>query len=317
VYYPLHIEPYEPASRLPGGKKDPAFRTKPQLAVGLVDLAFEAGIPFCAVVADSVYGESPAFEGEMWKAKVPYVLSVRPSRGSWGLAEAPHTPPEAAEQLAWRSPEEPGDCTAVERRFRDGHTETWWAADLRLPGYGPDQTTRLVAATTDPARLPAASTWYVVTNLPLPGTRCAEESAFASADLAEIVRLYGLRQWVEQSYKQVKGALGFSDFQVRADRAIRRHWQLVFCAFSFCWWAYLRWRSAAVVDGVPEAQPMAEGSEAAGGKRRRGRTERSSDVVVAGGAAAGAKLVGPMGNAVALLESVVECAPATSAASPA
>ncbi len=28
------------------------------------------------------------------------------------------------------------------------------------------------------------------------------------ADVAEIVRLYGLRVWVEQSYKQVKGSLG-------------------------------------------------------------------------------------------------------------
>lgn len=56
VYYPLHIEPYKLASRLPGGKKDPAFRTKPQLAVRLVDRALEAGVPFRAVVADSVYG---------------------------------------------------------------------------------------------------------------------------------------------------------------------------------------------------------------------------------------------------------------------
>jgi hypothetical protein len=40
--------------------------------------------------------------------------------------------------------------------------------------------------------------------------------------------------WVEQSYKHV---LGWSDYQVRSDPAIRRHWQLACCAFSFCWWA--------------------------------------------------------------------------------
>jgi hypothetical protein len=57
--------------------------------------------------------------------------------------------------------------------------------------------------------------------------------------LAELVRLYGLRKWVEPAYRQVKGALGWADVQVRADRAIRRHWQLVCCAFSFCWWAFL------------------------------------------------------------------------------
>ncbi len=32
MYYPLHVLPYTPATRLPGGKQDPAFRTKPQLA---------------------------------------------------------------------------------------------------------------------------------------------------------------------------------------------------------------------------------------------------------------------------------------------
>ena len=45
---------------------------------------------------------------------------------------------------------------------------------------------------------------------------------------------------MEQSYKQVKHALGWSEYQVRSDLAIRRHWQLVCCAFSFCWWAYGR-----------------------------------------------------------------------------
>ena len=36
VYSPLHVKPYTPAARLPKGKADPAFRTKPQLAVELV-----------------------------------------------------------------------------------------------------------------------------------------------------------------------------------------------------------------------------------------------------------------------------------------
>lgn len=314
VYYPLHIEPYEPASRLPGGKKDPAFRTKPQLAVRLVDKALEAGIPFRAVVADSVYGQNATFEGELWAAGLPYVMSIRPSRGTWAPAEDAHTPKDAAERLRWRSPKEPGDWTAVERHFRDGRTERWWAADLTLIGYGPGQSTRLIAATTDPATLPAASTWYVLTNLPLPDTRRAEESAFEPADLAEVVRLYGLRMWVEQSYKQVKGALGFADFQVRADRAIRRHWHLVFCAFSFCWWAYARnKRDTVAVDPVPEARPAIEIPEAVG-EKRRGRRGKPAPVV-AGGAQRGAELVGSVDYALALLASVVEFAPADRAAS--
>jgi SRSO17 transposase len=244
VYYPLQVRPYTPAARLAGGKQDPAFRTKPQLALELVHAARAAGIPFRAVVADSLYGEHPEFKRTMWRADVPYVLAVKPSQVVWTSPPEPESPWEAADRLRWgqhNDAQHPGAWTAVVRRFHDGHEETWWAVDLRLGSYAPEYPTRLVVATSDPRTLPAASTWYLVTNLPLPGTtRASEHPALPAADLAEVVRLYGLRQWVEQGYKQVKQELGWADFQVRADRAIRRHWALVGCAFCFCWWAESR-----------------------------------------------------------------------------
>jgi hypothetical protein len=73
--------------------------------------------------------------------------------------------------------------------------------------------------------------------LPTPNSKRAKQSNLPTAKLDEVVRLYGLRVGVEQSYKQVKGTLGWAQYQVRSDLAIRRHWQLVYCAFSFCWWA--------------------------------------------------------------------------------
>jgi SRSO17 transposase len=305
LYYPLHIRPYEPAARLARGKADPAFRTKPALAVELVEAARAAGIPFEAVVADSVYGENATFERALWEAGVPYVLSVYPSRGSWGPAEAAHTPEEAARELRWTSAEKPGDWTAVERSFRDGHTETWWAADLRLAGYGPDRPTRLVAATTDPATLPAAHTWYLITNRPHPTTPHPAHAALGPASLAEVVRLYGLRQWVEQSYKQVKQELGWADFQVRSDRAIRRHWSLVCCAFSFAWWAYVRHEALALIDPVLHLAPAAPPPESAGGKTGRRRLRTPAPALLAGGPPPGAELAGPLDHALALVARLV------------
>jgi hypothetical protein len=68
--------------------------------------------------------------------------------------------------------------------------------------------------------------------------------------LAEIVRIYGIRHWIEQSYKQVKDELGWADFQVRSNTAIRRHQALVNCAFSFCWAAWFAGiRSACLYSG--------------------------------------------------------------------
>jgi SRSO17 transposase len=235
VYYPLHARPYTPAHHFARSRSDPAFRTKPQLAADLAARGKEAGFGCRAVVADCAYSVSDDWYFTLRDAGLAYVVALKRRNGTWALADQPHTPIDAAHTLTWRDARHPGDWTFVERHFRDGHTETWWAADARLGGYGPDSPCRLIVATTDPATLPEKATWYLATNLPHPDAPHAATSPHPPADLAEIVRLYGLRPWIEQSYKQIKDELGWADFQVRSDHAIRRHQTLVNCAFSFCW----------------------------------------------------------------------------------
>ena len=87
------------------------------------------------------------------------------------------------------------------------------------------------------------------------------------------MRLYGLRNWVEQGYKQVKGELGWADFQVRSDRAIRRHWTLVCCAFSFCWQTFLADHPAQPEPPDPQAASTAtQGAQPTGHRGGTGRT---------------------------------------------
>lgn len=231
----MHAEPYTPAHHFPRKKNDPGFRTKLVIGAQLAVRAAEAGFGFRAVAADAAYGDQGGFRVDLWDAQLPFVMALKPHRGTWAYADQAHTPIDAARELARGGPDNPGDWTAVVRVFRDGHTETWWAADARLGFWGPVGKTRLVVATTDPAALPPITTWYLATNLPRPGSPRVADSLHPAADLAEIVRIYGLRTWVEQSYKQVKNELGWADFQARSDIAIRRHWTLVNCAFTFCW----------------------------------------------------------------------------------
>jgi SRSO17 transposase len=296
----LHVVPFTPGRWFPKGDQDPAYRTKPQLAVQLVEAALAAGVRFRAVVADCTYGESTAFEEALWSAELPYVLALRPSKGTWAPLYDLHTPEEAARALRWRGPAKPGEWTPIRRTFRDGHTETWWAADLRLGGYGPDRRVRLVVATTDPVTLPKVSTWYLATNLPRPGSPYAADDGPAPADLEEVVRLYGLRNWVEHGYKQVKQELGWADFMVRSDRAIRRHWTLVCCAFSFCWRTWFHEPPAA----PPASAPARTGTAAGRGEKRR-RSPPTGTPVLAGGAASGARLAGSLDLPPALLASLV------------
>jgi hypothetical protein len=174
------------------------------------------------------------------------------------------------------------------RRFRDGHEEAWWALEVDVGPYGPRRERRSVVATTDPKELPDKATWYLTTNLPAPGSeRSREEGAPAPADLSEVVWLYGLRMWVEQSYKQVKHVLGWSDYQVRSDLAIRRHWQLVCVAFSLCWWAYGRLPASLE---EPEKTRRDLPSETEGG-------EKEAQGILATDAQGGKGMVGAMDNA--------------------
>jgi hypothetical protein len=308
LYYPVDLEPYTPSHHFEGGKGDPAFRTKLKIASQLVELAMGRSIPFRAVVADSFYGEDWGFKGALEELGTGYVLALKPSH-AWWHKEGEIGSPGAAAMVAgedWEGEHHPGEWVKVMRRFRDGHEEVWWALEVDVGPYGPQRDRRSIVATTDPKELPDKATWYLTTNLPHPDSEHSRgEGALAPADLSEVVRLYGLRMWVEQSYKQVKHALGWSDYQVRSDLAIRRHWQLVCLAFSFCWWAYGRLPTEEVAETNNNDAPV----DSAG----RGKNE--DQAVLAGDLEGGKGVAGALCHAQSILESVLRDAPASGARS--
>jgi DDE superfamily endonuclease len=305
VYYPVHAVPYTPARHFARGKSDPAFRTKLQIGADLAVKAQDAGFAFRAVCADCAYGDQDGFRGELAGAGLPFVMALRPRRGTWAYGPDAHTPVDAARALAWDGPEDPGDWCPVVRTFRDGHTETWYAADAILGWWGPDGARRLVVATADPGILPPKATWYLVTNLPRPGGPREAGSPHPAASLAEIVRIYAIRNWIEQGYKQVKDQLGWADFQVRSDTAIRRHQALVNCAFSFCWAAWF-------ADHPPQKAAPRPGP----GRGERGPGRRRTTAILATSITRDTRLAYPLDRAATLVAGMVKGAPAAATASP-
>jgi hypothetical protein len=316
LYYPVHAVPYTPARHFAGGKSDPAFRTKLAIGAELAIQARAAGFVFRAAVADSAFGDQDGFRGELAQAGLPFVLALKPRHGTWGYADA-YTPVDAARALAWHGPDDPGDWQPVTRAFRDGHTERWFAADATLGRWRPDGFTRLVVATADPGALPEKATWYLATNLPRPGSPREATSVHPPADPAEVTRIYGIRHWIEQSYKQVKDELGWADFQVRSDTAIRRHQALVNCAFCFCWDAWFHDHPTLDETAAPGPAP-GPGKRGAAGPRERGAARRrtAAGTVLAAGAPRDTRLAFPLDRAAALVAGMVEGAPAPAAASP-
>ena len=137
LYYPVHAVPYTPAKHFAKGKSDPAFRTKLAIGADLAVKARAAGFAFRAVAADSAYGDQDGFRAELAEAGLPFVMALKPRRGTWAYGPDAHTPVDAARALAWDGPDDPGDWQPVTRTFRDGHTETWYAADATLGWLGP------------------------------------------------------------------------------------------------------------------------------------------------------------------------------------
>ncbi len=217
---------------------------------------------------------------------------------------------EVADAAVWEDADHPGAWMPVTRTFRDGHAETWWGLAVVAGPYGPARATRAVVATTDPTTVPELSTWYLITNLPAPRQSPATASPLPAADVAEIVRLYGLRIWVEQSDKQVKQALGWAQYQVRGDRAIRRHWQLVCCAFSLCWWAARACRTPPEAVGRADDEECDAPATEPGAGRGNGARIAAPAGLMAVGVTQRAGMAGTVDTAGTLLAGVERSAPA-------
>jgi hypothetical protein len=258
IYYPLEVAAYTPASRFEQGKKDPRFRTKLAIATELVKQAMTAKWPFKAVVADSLYGDDGGLKDSFHQLGVGFVMALKPSHSWWHFAGTPGSLKEIAQMAA------PRVWQKVQRTFRDGHQETWWALEIEAGPYGPRKSERAVVATTDPESLPELTTWYLVTNLPSKSKAASTRGPRGprtGASLEEIVRLCGLRNWVEQGYKQGKQPLGWSQYQVRSERAILRHWIPVCCAFIFCWWQATQQSPVESWVSHPAQQPNSQNRE--------------------------------------------------------
>ena len=224
-YFPLDLVPYTPASHFKKGDRDPAFKSKPQLALQLID-QYQDQWPFRAVVADSFYGRNLTLTHRLIDRKIPFVLALPASYSWW------HFPEEigGVEEQAHKTPTE--SWLPLVKTFADDYEEHLWVAETQGSAFGPQKTLRLVV-TTDPVKLPAATTEYLISNL-----RVAEDDTHeahvqsAPATCQEVALLYARRVVIEQAYREVKQHLGWAEYQVRSSVAIQRHWALV-CGLLF------------------------------------------------------------------------------------
>jgi SRSO17 transposase len=197
VTFPLACRIYKPQRRLKPGD---VYKSKPQLAIELIQELAAQGFHFSVVLADSLYGESGEFVAALHRLGLPYVVAIRSNHGVWMF------PGQRFRRTRWRP---------FARVFTDGSSEQRFIRELV---FGQRRPTRYFEITTDPVHLPRDTTWEVMTNLP--------------GKIEQTVgNTFGLRTWIEYGFKQAKDELGWADYRLTDASSMERWWELVMCAY--------------------------------------------------------------------------------------
>jgi SRSO17 transposase len=205
VTFPLAFRIYKPRRRLKAGD---VFKSKPRLAVELIQELAAHGFHSSVVLADSRYGESWEFTTALERLGLSYVVAIvaaiRSNHSVWTF------PGERVRQTHWRP---------FERVFTDGTTEQRYRCEFVV---GKRMRTRYFALTTDPVHLPPETTWDVMTNLPGKIERTVGNT-------------FGLRTWIEHGFKQAKDELGWADYRLTDAHSIAGNAGGDWSCAPICW----------------------------------------------------------------------------------
>jgi len=218
---PLDIELYQHASSLPEGKKDIEFKKKPELALELIDRSLMRGYRPGIVLIDAGYGNNTTFLLQLEKRKLKYLGGLAKNRKVITEIETNKREEMRLDKLAQSLSVE--DFTPVQLNL--DKPKTVWVATTEVE-LSQLEGTRTIAIVMNASTFDQASDIdYFITNV---------GSTIATAEW--IVTIYAQRNWVEVFYREAKGWLGLSEYQVRDYRSLIRHFILVFCAYTFILW---------------------------------------------------------------------------------
>jgi SRSO17 transposase len=233
------------------------FKSKPQIALSLVDLSGEWGVPYDVVVADSGYGKYPKFLEGLEERKLPYVCGVEstfgvrlpeevraakeagapPYRGRGQPPKERPAPLYTAEELIGSLPEEAWQTVL----WREGTKGTLSKQMVAVRAHRATGSPR--HSTTHERVLTAAEGW-LISERPLrrsEGEDLPDEeelkyyysSLEAGVSLERLAALAHSRWTIEQFYEDAKGECGLGDYQGRTWDGLHRHLALVMVAYSF------------------------------------------------------------------------------------
>ena len=219
LYLPQEWTDDRPRCRAAGIPDAVPFRTKPQLALAMVERALDAGVPAAWVVADEVYGNDGKFRRALEARGQAYVVAVR---RDYAVSTWPPYGPRSPGRRggASRSPGGGGHMGAPELRGGGARAARvrlgLLAAAPRGAGRGGVGARR---ARPPPSRAEGRGGL-------LSGLRPRRHPA------GEIVRAAGARWTIEDTFKLAKGQVGLDHYEARSWRGWYRHITLALLALA-------------------------------------------------------------------------------------
>lgn len=227
-----------------GVPEDIGFKTKGELALGLLDDALEWGVQRRVVLADAGYGDSREFRESLTQRGLPYVVGVQGTHKVWPQGTVLVREKGAASQrgrprtrLVAEGGQKPWSIAQLARELPE---EAWHKVTWREGSRG-KLTSRFAAVRVRSAEghthgKPPGEEEWLLCEWPL-GEQCPTK--FWLSSLPEntprrtLVRLAKLRRRVEHDYKDLKQEMGLDHFEGRTWRGFYHHATLCSVANGF------------------------------------------------------------------------------------
>ena len=199
-----------------GIPREVAFRTKPQLAMAMLERALTAGVPAAWVTGDEIYGGDRRLRLGLEERDVPHVLAVKRTEPlvattARGVAQV------SAEDLVAALPATAWTTLSAGDGAKGPRLYDWAQVAIR-PLSDPDR-----------------GYWLLVRRSLAEPTELAHDACSGSADatLTDLVRVAGTRWAVEEVIEAAKGEVGLDQYEVRRWDGWYRHITLALFAQAF------------------------------------------------------------------------------------
>jgi SRSO17 transposase len=235
------------------------FQTKPEQAMGMLEDAWQAGVPMRWVAGDEVYGDSTALRDLIARRERWYVLAVKTSTPIWTERPQVIEPkpqkrgrPRTKARLAEGAPSATTAKEAV-----DSWPERYWRTLTVAEGEKGlimyDWACQRVVEKCD--GLPGRDAWLLARRSLSDPTDIAYYLSNAPADTPrlKLAQVASTRYTVEQCIEEAKGETGLDEYEVRHWHSWHRHITLSMMAHA--WLASVRYKATEKKGGLSPSWP--------------------------------------------------------------